>query len=138
MIRKRHDTIADDLPNFVTLARDQQNVTARKGRDGFLDGLGAVADFHGARRLRENGGPDCRRTFAARIVVGHDDPVGILRCDPSHDRALSGVTVPAGAENDDQLPACVGTQAFKRFLERVGFVRIVDKYRCAIVRTGKL
>ena len=138
MVRERYDAIADDLPHFVTLARDQQHVAGRKSGNGFLDGLASVADFHRARRFGEDCRPDCRRTFAARVVIGDHNPVGILRRDPAHDRALAGVAVPAGAEDDDQFPACIGAQAFKRFLERIGLVRIVDEYRCAVMSPGKL
>ena len=98
----------------------------------------AVADFHRARRFGEDSRPDCGRTFAARVVIGHDDPVGILRRNAAHDRALAGVAVPAGTEDNDQFPACIGAQAFKRFLERVRLVGIVDEYRCAVVSAGKL
>ena len=41
----------------------------------------AVADLGGARRRGEDGGADRGRLLAARIVVGDDDAVGVLRRD---------------------------------------------------------
>ncbi len=69
--------VSNDLPGLVALAGDQQRIAGLQRRDPGLDRFGTVADIVGAFRFGQNGGADRVRIFAARIVVGDDDAVGI-------------------------------------------------------------
>src|SRR6185437_13722513 len=102
------------------------------------DCFGAVADFGRARRCSQNGDADRAWLFAAWIVVGDDDAVGILRRNAAHDRALAGVAVAAGAEHHHQLADGVRPQRFERLLERVRLVGVVDEYRRAVFGARQL
>src|SRR6185437_5909360 len=132
MIGKRQHPVADNLAGFVAFAGDQQHVTALERRDAGADRLGTVGYLGSAGRNGKNGGADRGRIFAARIVVGDDDAVGILGGDAAHDRTLAGVAVAAGAEYDDELSAGVGTQGLQRLRHRVRLVRVIDEDRRAI------
>src|SRR5262245_52669525 len=138
MIREWQDTIADDLSRLMTLAGDQQDVTALEIRDGLADRFGAVADLGCTGSVCKNGAADRRRILAARIVIGHDNLVGPFDSDATHDRPLAGVTVAAGTEHHGELSLRVRTQACQRLLERVGLVRIVDKDRRSVAVANKL
>ena len=72
------------------------------------------------------------RIFAARIVVGDDDAVGILGGDRAHQRPFAGVAVAAGAEHHDQLAFGVRPQRLQRFCQRVGLVGVIDEDRRAV------
>ena len=48
------------------------------------------------------GGADRCGVLGARVVVGHDHQVGEPRGELAHERALAGVPVAPGAEDDDQ------------------------------------
>src|SRR5512135_2389869 len=78
VVRERHNAIADDLPGLVALARDQQHVAGLELRNSHPNSLGTIANFCGTRRFGENGTTDCGRVFAAWVVIGNDDAVGIL------------------------------------------------------------
>src|SRR5581483_7843040 len=102
------------------------------------DRLAAIGNFDRARRGGENGRTDLRRILAARIVIGHDDPVRAFRRNTPHDRALAGIAVAAGAEYHGERPPGVGTQALESLLERVRLVRIVDEDRRAAAVADEL
>jgi len=69
--------IANDLAGLVALAGNQQRIARLQRSNRGANGLGAVADLPGIFRRRQNGGANGCRIFAARIVVGDDDAVGI-------------------------------------------------------------
>src|SRR5258707_5581553 len=96
---------ADDLPGLVTLAGDQQNVARLERGHGAADRLAAIADLAHVRRAGRplhDGGADRGGIFAARIVVGDDNPVGALGRGCAHQWSLAPVTGAAGAQHDDQ------------------------------------
>ena len=72
------------------------------------------------------------RIFAARIVVGDDDAVGIFGGDRAHQRPLAGIAVAAGAEHHHELALGVGPQRLQRLRQRVGLVGVIDKDRRAV------
>jgi hypothetical protein len=72
---------------------------------------------------------DRSRVLAARVVARHDDNVGQPLGDRAHQRTLGRIAIATAAEHADELSATRlsdRTQRRKRFLERVGRVRIVD------------
>ena len=93
----------------------------------------AIADLGGAGRRGEDRGADRGGVFAARIVVGDDDAVGLGGGDGAHQGPLAAVAVAAGAEHHDEPAAGVGPQRLERLGERIGLVRIVDEDRRAAV-----
>src|SRR6476619_6479621 len=98
------------LIGFVTLARQQHDVAAPgladRAGDGYraveLDRITAVARL--ANAVHDFAG-DRGRIFAARIVVGHQHPIGKLCREPAHLGPLSPVALAAGAEQADELAA---------------------------------
>ena len=110
VIGKRQHAVADDLPGLVALAGDQQHVAAFKVGDRRRGSPRRGRRFRRRRGAAgEDGGADRSGIFAARIVVGDDDAVGILRGNAAHDRPLAGVAVAAGAEHHHQ--ACPAHRA---------------------------
>ena len=74
---------------------------------------------------------DCR-IFAARIVVGDDDAVGIFGGDRAHQGPLAGIAVAAGAEHHHQPAFGVRPQRLQRFCQRIGLVGVIDEDRRAV------
>ena len=137
VIAERHHPVADDLAGFMALAGDQQNVARAQRGDRRTDRLAPVADLDGARRRGQDGGADGRGDFAARIVVGDDDAIGLRGSDRAHQRPLAAVAVAAGTEYHHELAAHRGPQRLERLGERVGLMRIVDEDRRAVARSGQ-
>jgi hypothetical protein len=138
MIRERQYPVADDLAAFMTLAGDEQRVPRFERGDGAADRLAAIPDLRRADGAREDFGADTRRYFAARVVVGDDDAVGIVNRDRAHDRPLAAVAVAAAAEHHDEATLGVGAQRFQGLGQRIGLVGVVDEDRRAVLLTDKL
>ena len=137
MIREWDNAIANNLAGLMTLAGNQQDVSGRKFRDRPSDCFRAIANFDSAGRVGQNCGADCRRILAARVVVRNNDSICIFCRDPAHDWTLAGIPVATRTEYDEELAPRIGPQTFKRLLERVRLVGIIDENGCAIVRSGK-
>ena len=78
VIAERQYPVADDLAGFVALAGNQQHVARAQFRHRRADRLAAVADLARAGRRGQDRRADRGGIFAARIVVGDDDAVGLL------------------------------------------------------------
>ena len=133
MIAERQHAISHDLSGLVTLAGDQKHIALFQPGDGVPDRLRTIADFLRAARGCEDRRADHLRIFAARIVVGNDDVVGILGGDRAHQRALAGIAVAAGAEHDDKSSLRIGPQGLQRFRQRVRLVRVIDENRRSLI-----
>ena len=117
-----HDPV-DLLAGLVALARDHDDVARpgqrQRGGDGrppvaLLEHLGAVpvrAPSSTAARIAAG-------VLGARVVVGDDDHVGEPRRELAHDRALAGVAVTAGPEDDEEPALGERPQALQRGLGR--------------------
>ena len=92
------------------------------------DRLAAVADLARAGRRRQDGGADRGRLLGARIVVGHDDDVGLLA---PRSRPSSGACRDRGRRRSRRRtiePARrVGPQRVQHLCQRVGLVGVVDE-----------
>ena len=71
---------------------------------------------------------DRRRIFAARIVAGDDQVIGMARGDLAHQRPLAAIAVAAAAKHAEQtsLAARHRTQTFEHFFQRVWCMRVID------------
>ena len=87
MIAERQHAVADDLPALMALAGDQQRIARLEIVDRGADRRGAVADLPGALRFGKDRRANGFRLLAARIVIGDDDTVGILRRDRARESA---------------------------------------------------
>ena len=85
-------------------------------------------------RAGQDGGADRGRIFAARIVVGDDDAVGVLGRDRAHQRPLARSRSPPAPNTTTSLPLGVGPQRLERLRQRVRLVRVVDEDRRAVAR----
>ena len=78
------------------------------------------------------------RRLAARVVAGHDHPVGELLGDRAHQRALAGVAVAAAAEHAPQPAAALATpngrSASSAFSARRRVRVVDDDFRAACLR----
>ena len=57
---------------------------------------------------------DLRWILRARVVVGHDEPIGKTRGNLSHHRALADVTIAATTKDDMQLPFAMSARGSER------------------------
>src|SRR3546814_7367327 len=69
----------------MAFSRQQDDIVILRPPDGGKNGVGAVEidlrdDIHASHDLIGNG----LRIFDARVVVGHDNAIGKLACDPAH------------------------------------------------------
>src|SRR5579863_7259208 len=78
MIAERQHMVSNNLSGLVALAGDQEHIALGETGDGLGDRLGTVADFACALCSRHDRRADEGRIFAARIVIGNDDLVGIV------------------------------------------------------------
>src|SRR5690606_7241096 len=110
-VAERHALFADNLIILMTLAGQQHDVTGLSALHCPLDRGGAIGfDMHRRRRrARENFSDDRRRLFAARIVAGDDDAIGVLHGDGTHLRAFSAIAIAAATEHAPELPLAVTT-----------------------------
>src|SRR5436305_5348867 len=138
MIAERQYMVADDLPGLVAFAGDQERVARLQGLDRDPDRGSAIADVLGSFGSAQDRGTDRVRIFAAGIVIGDDDIVGILRRDRAHQRTLAGITVTAGAEYHNEPAPGVRPQRLQCFCQRVGLVRVVDEDRRAVALADAL
>src|SRR5262249_5205392 len=127
VVGERYNTIANDLSGLVTLAGNQQHVSRFEISNCFPDRFRAIANFRSPRRMRQNSSTDGGGTLGARVVVRNDNPVRILCRYPAHNRAFASISVAPRAEYHNKFAAGIGPKAFKRLLQRVRLVGIVDK-----------
>jgi len=120
VITEWQNLVADDLADLVPLPAISN---ASPGCSAAIPAVIAsarspmsLAPFASARMAARIVG----RIFAARIVVGDDHLICILRRDRAHDRALAGVAVTAGAEDHDELAFRVRPQRLQRFASASG------------------
>ena len=104
------DNTGDDLALLVAFARDDQDVSCFQLVDRGRDRKGAVADLARVGTRGQNFGANCRRFFAAGIIVRHDDLIGIARRDLAHAGALGAIAVAPGTEDDPQPMGRMGSK----------------------------
>src|SRR5438105_8331990 len=102
MVGKRDYLGTDDLPGFMTLAGNAEHVARPEHRDRLCNRAAAVADLDGLRRALDDGAADLGWILRARIVVGDEDDVGVLRRRPPHERSLARIAIAAGTEDHDE------------------------------------
>ena len=125
--------VADDLARLMALAGDAQHVARLQHADGRFDGVAPVADLQRLRGPVHHFGADLRRVFAARIVVGDDDDVGLPRRCLPHQRALARIAVAASTEHGDQPALGEGPQRRQRRVQRIGLVCVIDEDQRPVV-----
>ena len=82
-----------------------------------------------ARKTEQNLADDGVGLFAARVIAGNHDPVGVTGSNGSHQGALGSVTVAAAAEQTPQLAATLfgqGAQRHQRLGQCIGRVGVID------------
>ncbi len=121
---------------LVALAGDHQRVVGTERGDAETDGFRTVADLARIGRALKHFAPDRGRIFRARIVVRHDDGIGVARGGRGHQRPLAPVAVAAAAEDDMQTVFDVGPERQKDGLDRIGRVRVIDIDGSAGARLG--
>src|ERR1700686_4440934 len=102
MIAEWQHTVADDLPGLMALASDQERIALAKAGDRGPDRFAAVANLPAALGGGQDRRADRCRIFAAGIVVGDNDMVGIFGSDRAHQRTFAGVAVAAGAKHHNE------------------------------------
>src|SRR5436190_19969912 len=132
MVAERHYRLADDLTGFMALTGDQQHIPSAQLGDGRANRLTAVADLYCPRSCAQDGRANGGGLFAARIVVGHNDPVGEACCDCSHHRTLASIAIAAATKYNDEAVPRIRAQRLQRLGEGVRLVGVVDKNRRAI------
>src|SRR5438034_8970596 len=128
-IVERDRVIAELLIIFVTLARNQYNVSWTRERNGAIDRLGAINHFFIPIRAKAlfDLGDNRIRIFLARIIGGDDGVVSKAICHLGHERALLPVAIAAAAENRNQALRLELAQSFENVPQRVGRVRIIHE-----------
>src|SRR5437016_4271015 len=132
VVAERQYLLADDLAGFMTLAGNQQDIAAAQLGNGRTNRLAAITNLNRAGRTPQDGGTNGGGLFRARIIVRNNHAVGERRGNRSHDRTLSGITIPAATEYHNKAVAGIGAQRLERLCERIWFVGIVDENRRAI------
>src|SRR5437016_11498903 len=99
-IVERDRVIAELLIIFVSLARNQYNVSRSGERNSAVDRLGAINHFFVPIRAKTffDFGDDRVWIFLARIIRGDDGIVSKAICHLSHQRALLPVAITARSE----------------------------------------
>src|SRR5690606_17644368 len=120
LVVERDGDIADNLAFFMSFPGNHENIPGPKRLDRRLDRGVAVADIERLGAGNDNLGADFCRILAPRIVVGHDDPVGVQGGDAAHFRPFAAITVPAAAKDDVNFSASVPPDGLKNRLERIG------------------
>src|ERR1700730_15001123 len=138
MIAERQHAVPDDLPGLVALAGDQERIALAKAGDRGPDRFAAVADLPAALGGGQDRRADRRRIFAAGIVVGDNDMVGMLSGDRAHQRTLAGIAVAAGAKLHNEAAFGVRPQRLQGLRQRIRLVRVVDEDRRAIMLANPL
>ena len=107
--------IGELLAIFVTLARDQDDVTRLRDFDCARDRLWAIGDFLEVIAVKSffDLGDDFIRIFFARIIRGNNGVIGILIGNLTHEGPLSMVAIAAATENDNQAPRLKFAQGFQ-------------------------
>src|SRR5215467_5208834 len=129
---------ADDLPDFMSLAGDQQNVAGPKEAHPSPDRLGAVGDFAGSGASGQNFRPNGLGPLAARVVVRDDHKVSELGSDAPHHWPFASVPVAAAAEHADDATGRKAAQRLERGLKGIRFVCVVDDDEAAAHPTHDL
>ena len=134
-VRERHAHARRLLGVFVAFAGDQHHVGGRGIGNGQRNGRGAVG--LGAHHAAGDGAlqdlvHDGRGVFAAWVVAGHDDPVGLVLRHGAHQGALARVAVAAAAKHAPQLATTLlghRAQGLQGLVQRVGRVGVVHGYQ---------
>src|SRR5437667_4325878 len=129
-IVERDRVIAELLIIFVTLARNQYNVSWTRERNGAIDRLGAINHFFIPIRAKAlfDLGDNRIRIFLARIIGGDDGIVSKAICHLGHQRALLPVAIAAAAKNGNQTLRGEFAKSIQNVAERVGRMRVIDEY----------
>ena len=141
---KRNDGGADDLSLFVAFTGDDQNVTGAKVFQRRCNRLAAAADVLRARQIgrtdtRHHRIADGGGVFAARVVVGDDDAVGVACGNRAHLRTLAAVTVSAAAKHHMQFAMAMRADGVQHGFKPVGCMGVINiDSRAVWQRGGKL
>ena len=136
-LARKHDVLPDDLAGLVSLARDQQGIARLQGIDAAQDRLGPVGDLGrlGARTLQD-GMADGGGILGPRIVIRHDDHVGMVSGSLTHQWALGAVAVAAGADDNNDPAHHMRAQRLQGRDHRAGLVGVIDIDRRAVAQRG--
>ncbi len=141
---KRNDGGADDLSLFVAFAGNDQNVASTKVFQRRCNRLATAADILRARQI---GRADARHyriadgggVFAARVVVGDNDAVGVACGNRAHLRTLAAVTITAAAKDDMQFAMAMRADGVEHGFKPVGCMGVINiDSRAVGQRGGKL
>src|SRR5438128_2273860 len=102
MVAERQYLLADDLAGFMALAGDQQHIARAQLGNGRANRVAAVANLYCPRRAAQDGRANGGGLFAARIIVGNDNPVSEARRDRPHHRTLAGIAIAAATKYNDE------------------------------------
>src|SRR6266478_4187688 len=129
-IVERDRVIAELLIIFVSLTRDQYNVSRSGECNGAVDRLGAINHFFIPIRTETffDICDDRVWIFLARIVRSDDRVVSKAICYLRHHRALLPVAIAAATKNGNQTLRLEFPKSFQNVGERVGRMRVIDEY----------
>src|SRR3546814_532345 len=129
--------VADDLPLFMPLASQQDNVVSTRLSNRRRNRLPTTADFDSAGGRRHDGPADVSGVFGTGIVICDDDMIGKIHRDLTHFRPLTCVPVAASPENHDQAAFGVRAQRLDGGVKAVGRMSIIDiNGRASLVDDG--
>ncbi|MCY1349797.1 hypothetical protein D9M69_360070 [compost metagenome] len=116
----------------MALAGQQHHVVHAGAADQSGNGLTAAGDELDLLRVDEAGadvGKNLCRLFAARVVIGHQHPVGQALRHGRHQRTLATVAIATAAEQAEQAAAHVGTQGFQDFFQCIRGVGVIHHHQ---------
>src|SRR5947207_1626101 len=121
--------IAELLIIFVSLARNQYNVSRSSECNSAVDCLGAINHFFIPVRTKSffDLGDDRVWIFLARIIRRDDGVVSQAIGHLSHQGTLLPVAIAAAAKNGNQTLRFEFPERFQNVAEGVGRVRIIDE-----------
>src|SRR5690606_34096980 len=133
MIRERQHLISNDLTGFMALAGDHNNIASAEISDSSLDSLPPVADFPNRAFISlgcpgQYGGANCPGLLAARIIVRHDDDVGLGRGDGSHQRTFARIAVATAPEHTNHTAPGHGSYRIERRGQSLWLVRVINNH----------
>src|SRR6476620_802893 len=128
-IVERDRVIAELLIIFVSLARNQYNVSRSSERNGAVDCLGAINHFFKPIRAKSFFylGYDRVWIFLTRIIRRDDGVVSQAICHFSHQGALLPVAIATAAKNGNQTLWVEFAKRFQNVAQLFGFVGIIDE-----------
>src|SRR2546423_5133702 len=129
MVAERQYLLADDLAGFMALAGDQQHIPRPQLGNARANRLASVANLYCPGRAAQDGRANGGGLFAARIIVGNDDPVSEARRDCPHHRTLAGITIAATTEYNNEAVPRIRAQRLQGLGEGVRLVGVVNKNR---------